>query len=163
MSWSETFRTAVEALLGRRMRSLLTMLGILIGIAAIGMTFVLLTAGIDLSVGSVLYLAPLIAGFAMRDLGIGVAGGLHVLDPHPRQFAVARPGAHVEIDVAGAVVGGVRMAALDQLADQLGHLRDVAGGPRFVGRRDAPQCGVRLVQFAFEAVRPGVPGLAGLG
>ena len=35
MSWSETFRTAVEALLGRRMRSLLTMLGILIGIAAV--------------------------------------------------------------------------------------------------------------------------------
>ena len=38
-----------------------------IGIAAIGITFVLLTAGIDLSVGSVMYLAPLIAGFAMRD------------------------------------------------------------------------------------------------
>ena len=38
MSWSETFRTAVEALLGRRMRSLLTMLGILIGIAAVMLT-----------------------------------------------------------------------------------------------------------------------------
>jgi ribose transport system permease protein len=49
-----------------------------IGIAAIGITFVLLTAGIDLSVGSVMYLAPLIAGFAMRDLGVGVAGGLVV-------------------------------------------------------------------------------------
>ncbi len=49
-----------------------------IGIAAIGITFVLLTAGIDLSVGSVMYLAPLIAGFAMRDLGLGVAGGLAV-------------------------------------------------------------------------------------
>lgn len=49
-----------------------------IGIAAIGITFVLLTAGIDLSVGSVMYLAPLVAGFAMRDLGIGVAGGLVV-------------------------------------------------------------------------------------
>ena len=49
-----------------------------IGIAAIGITFVLLTAGIDLSVGSVMYLAPLIAGFAMRDLGLGVAGGLLV-------------------------------------------------------------------------------------
>jgi ribose transport system permease protein len=47
-----------------------------IGIAAIGITFVLLTAGIDLSVGSVMYLAPLVAGFAMRDLGIGVAGGI---------------------------------------------------------------------------------------
>jgi len=49
-----------------------------IGIAAIGITFVLLTAGIDLSVGSVMYLAPLIAGFAMRDMGLGVAGGLFV-------------------------------------------------------------------------------------
>ena len=49
-----------------------------IGIAAIGMVFVLLTAGIDLSVGSVMYLAPLIAGFAMRDYGVGVAGGLLV-------------------------------------------------------------------------------------
>lgn len=38
MSWSETFRTAIEALLGRRMRSLLTMLGILIGIAAVMLT-----------------------------------------------------------------------------------------------------------------------------
>jgi len=38
MSWGETLRTAVEALLGRRMRSLLTMLGILIGIAAVMLT-----------------------------------------------------------------------------------------------------------------------------
>ena len=38
MSWGETFRTALEALLGRRMRSLLTMLGILIGIAAVMLT-----------------------------------------------------------------------------------------------------------------------------
>ncbi|MCF3936525.1 ABC transporter permease [Acuticoccus sp. M5D2P5] len=47
-----------------------------IGISAVGISFVLLTRGIDLSVGSVMYLGPLIAGFAMRDLGIGVAGGL---------------------------------------------------------------------------------------
>ena len=47
-----------------------------IGIAAVGMTFVLLTRGIDLSVGSVMYLGPLIAGIAMRELPIGVAGGL---------------------------------------------------------------------------------------
>jgi len=47
-----------------------------IGIAAIGITFVLLIAGIDLSVGAVMYLAPLIAGILMRDLGIGVPGGL---------------------------------------------------------------------------------------
>ena len=38
MSWGETFRTAFEALIGRRMRSLLTMLGILIGIAAVMLT-----------------------------------------------------------------------------------------------------------------------------
>ena len=38
MSWGETVRTAIEALLGRRMRSMLTMLGILIGIAAVMLT-----------------------------------------------------------------------------------------------------------------------------
>ena len=48
------------------------------GVLAIACTFVIITSGIDLSVGSVMYLAPLIAGFAMRDLGIGVAGGLVV-------------------------------------------------------------------------------------
>lgn len=38
MGWAETVRTAVEALNGRRLRSLLTMLGILIGIAAVMLT-----------------------------------------------------------------------------------------------------------------------------
>ena len=38
MTWTETLRTAGEALLARRMRSLLTMLGILIGIAAVMLT-----------------------------------------------------------------------------------------------------------------------------
>lgn len=38
MSWTETLRTAWEALNGRRMRSLLTMLGILIGISAVMLT-----------------------------------------------------------------------------------------------------------------------------
>ena len=47
-----------------------------VGIAAIGMTFVLLTGGIDLSVGSVMFLAPLIAGYAMRELGVPVPVGL---------------------------------------------------------------------------------------
>lgn len=47
-----------------------------LGIVAIGITFVLLTAGIDLSVGSVMYLGALIAGFVMRDLELGVTGGL---------------------------------------------------------------------------------------
>jgi putative ABC transport system permease protein len=38
MEWAETIRTAVSALNARRMRSLLTMLGILIGIAAVMLT-----------------------------------------------------------------------------------------------------------------------------
>ena len=38
MEWSETVRTAIAALNARRMRSLLTMLGILIGIAAVMLT-----------------------------------------------------------------------------------------------------------------------------
>lgn len=38
MGWGETFRTAIEALNARRMRSALTMLGILIGIAAVMLT-----------------------------------------------------------------------------------------------------------------------------
>lgn len=38
MSWSETLRTALEAIVSHRMRSLLTMLGILIGIAAVILT-----------------------------------------------------------------------------------------------------------------------------
>jgi len=38
MGWGETFRTALESLNGRRLRSLLTMLGILIGIAAVMLT-----------------------------------------------------------------------------------------------------------------------------
>lgn len=49
-----------------------------IGIAAIGMTFVLLTGGIDLSVGSVMFLAPLIAGYVMRELGVPVPAGFAV-------------------------------------------------------------------------------------
>ena len=38
MEWTETVRTAVAALNARRMRSLLTMLGILIGITAVMLT-----------------------------------------------------------------------------------------------------------------------------
>jgi ribose transport system permease protein len=49
-----------------------------IGIAALGMTFVLLTGGIDLSVGSAMFLAPLISGIVMRELGIPVPLGLLV-------------------------------------------------------------------------------------
>ena len=38
MTWADTLRTAVEAIVARRMRSVLTMLGILIGIAAVMLT-----------------------------------------------------------------------------------------------------------------------------
>jgi putative ABC transport system permease protein len=38
VTWADTFRTAYEAILARRMRSVLTMLGILIGIAAVMLT-----------------------------------------------------------------------------------------------------------------------------
>lgn len=38
-----------------------------IGIVAIGMTFVILTAGIDLSVGSTMYVAATVAGLAMQE------------------------------------------------------------------------------------------------
>jgi ribose/xylose/arabinose/galactoside ABC-type transport system permease subunit len=47
-----------------------------IGIVSVGMTFVLLTGGIDLTVGATMYLAPLIAGVAMRQFGIGVLPAL---------------------------------------------------------------------------------------
>jgi ribose transport system permease protein len=47
-----------------------------IGIAAVGMTFVLLTGGIDLSVGSAMYLGSLVAGMAMKVFGLGIAEGL---------------------------------------------------------------------------------------
>jgi ribose/xylose/arabinose/galactoside ABC-type transport system permease subunit len=49
-----------------------------IGIAALGMTFVLLTGGIDLSVGAVMFLAPLIAGFVMQAFDLPVPAGLVV-------------------------------------------------------------------------------------
>ena len=41
-----------------------------IGIIAVGMTFVLLTAGIDLSVGSNMYLSGTLAGLAIQNLGL---------------------------------------------------------------------------------------------
>ena len=43
-----------------------------IGIVAVGMTFVLLTAGIDLSVGSNMYLSAVVAGVLIRDHGLPV-------------------------------------------------------------------------------------------
>ena len=48
------------------------------GIVAVGMSFVLLTAGIDLSVGSNMYLSALFAGLVMQQPGFDVAAGLAV-------------------------------------------------------------------------------------
>ncbi len=46
------------------------------GVVAVGMTFVLLTAGIDISVGSNMYLSALVAGLVIRDQHFGVVGAL---------------------------------------------------------------------------------------
>lgn len=48
------------------------------GIIAVGMTFVLLTGGIDLSVGSNMYLSSVIAGLLMRHMGLSVPTALIV-------------------------------------------------------------------------------------
>jgi ribose transport system permease protein len=44
-----------------------------VGIMAVGMTFVLLTAGIDLSVGSNMYLSAIVAGLLIRGYGLPVS------------------------------------------------------------------------------------------
>ncbi|MCB0152925.1 MAG: ABC transporter permease, partial [Caldilineaceae bacterium] len=49
-----------------------------IGIVAIGMTFVILTAGIDLSVGSNMYVSATVAGLVMQDFNAPVWLGLLV-------------------------------------------------------------------------------------
>jgi ribose transport system permease protein len=51
---------------------------VVIGIVAIGMTFVILTGGIDLSVGSVAGLTGIILGLALREFPIPVAVGLAI-------------------------------------------------------------------------------------
>lgn len=47
-----------------------------VGMLAVGMTFILLTAGIDLSVGSNMYLSAVVAGLIMRQVDIPVGLGL---------------------------------------------------------------------------------------
>lgn len=51
---------------------------VVIGIVAIGMTFVILTGGIDLSVGSVAGLTGIILGLALREFPIPLAVGLAI-------------------------------------------------------------------------------------
>jgi ribose transport system permease protein len=48
------------------------------GITAVGITFVLLTGGIDLSLGSNMYLSSVVAGLLMRNQDIGVVPALLV-------------------------------------------------------------------------------------
>lgn len=52
---------------------------VVVGIVAIGMTFVILTGGIDLSVGSVAGLSGIVLGLALHQFSIPVAIGLGVL------------------------------------------------------------------------------------
>lgn len=52
---------------------------VVIGIVAIGMTFVILTGGIDLSVGSVAGLTGIILGLALREMPVPLAIGTAVL------------------------------------------------------------------------------------
>lgn len=47
-----------------------------IGIVAVGMTFVLLTGGIDLSVGANMYLSGIVAGLLIRESGVSVGVAL---------------------------------------------------------------------------------------
>ena len=58
-----------------RTNNLLNLLdqSVVVGIVSIGMTFVILTGGIDLSVGSVLGVSGILFGLAMRHVGIGPA------------------------------------------------------------------------------------------
>ena len=86
-----------------------------------------------------------------------VLSGLHVVDPLVRQLPVGRPGPDVEVDVARIIRGDVRVSALDERLDHLQHLRDVAGRPRLVRRRNATENVVSLVQRAFVLVGDGEP------
>ncbi len=64
-----------------RTNNLLNLLdqSVVVGIVAIGMTFVILTGGIDLSVGSVLGVTGILFGLAIPKVGIGLAIMLAVL------------------------------------------------------------------------------------
>ncbi len=97
---------------------------------------------------------------------IGVGRGLHVVEALTRQLAVGRPRAHVEVDVPGAVLADVGVAARDERLDQLDHLGDGAGRAGFVRRRQHVDGGERGRQLGVHRVGEVVPGpvlLGGLG
>src|SRR5690606_28226199 len=75
-----------------------------------------------------------VAGVALA-ARVRVGRGLHVLDLLPGQGAVVGERAHVEVDVAGAVLGRIGVAPLDEGLDELDHLGDVTGRRGLVGRR----------------------------
>jgi hypothetical protein len=89
---------------------------------------------------------------------IGVLRRLHVIDALPAQLAIGRPGPHVEVDVAGAILSGISVACVNQDCHELDHLSNVAGRPRFVGRRLASQQVVRGVQRPFVDIGVCPPG-----
>ncbi len=64
-----------------RSNNLLNLLdqSVVVGVVAIGMTFVILTGGIDLSVGSLLGVTGILFGLAVRHVGIAPAVGLGIL------------------------------------------------------------------------------------
>ncbi len=64
---------------------------------------------------------------------------LHVAPASARRAGRTPEGAHVEVDVAGAVGRRVGVAVRDQLRDQFVHLRHVPGRPRLVRRRQHPE------------------------
>jgi ribose transport system permease protein len=72
---------------------------VVVGIVAIGMTFVILTGGIDLSVGSVAGLSGVIMGLALRNFDIPISIGLAIL-----------AGGAIGL-LSGILVGGFGLAA----------------------------------------------------
>ena len=92
---------------------------------------------------------------------VGVRGALHVVDVLVRQRAVGGEGAHVEVDVSGAVERRVGVAAFDQRTDQLVHLGDVPGGAGLVGRPAHTQGVVGGGELLLEAVGQREPGFVG--
>ena len=109
--------------------------------------------------GRGLRLAVLLPALPQREVArvalaarVGVARRLHVVDLLPGQLAVRRPRPHVEVDVARAVLGGVGVAARDQLLDELEDLGHVPGRGGLVGRRQHVDRLQRLVELAAHQV-----------
>ena len=91
---------------------------------------------------------------------LGAAASLRLL---PGELPVLRERADVEVDVAGSVGRRVGVPVLDQLRDQLVHLRDVPGRARLVGRRQHAEPRVVLGQDPLVGVRDDQNGTPCLG